>query len=55
MERLTSSRYRRMISENVRIGQNYPCKGTCLQGTSTSNRRDYLEDSSEDNRSYRGQ
>ena len=55
MERLTSSRDRRMISENVRIGQNYPHEGACLPGTSTSNRRDYLEDSSEDNGSYRGQ
>ena len=54
VERLTSSRDRRMISENVRIGQNYPHEGTCLPGTSTSNRRDYPEDSSEDNRSYRG-
>ena len=55
VERLMSSRDRRMISENTRIEQNYPCEGTCLQGTSTSDRRDYLEDSSEDNRSYRGQ
>ena len=55
VERLTSSRDRRMISENIRSGQNYPHEGTCLPGTSTSNRRDYLEDSSDDNRSYRGQ
>ena len=54
-ERVKSSKDRRMISENVRIGQNYPHEGTCLQGTSTSDRRDYPEDSSEDNRSYRGQ
>ena len=56
VERLTLSRYRRMISENVRIGQNYPCEGICLPGTftSNSNRRDYVEDSSEDNRLYRG-
>ena len=54
VERLTSSRDRRMISENVRLRQIFPCEGTCLQETSTSNRRDYLEDSSEDNRSYRG-
>ena len=55
MDRSTSipSRDRRVISENVRMGQDYPCEGTCPQGTSTSNRRDYLEDSSEDNRSYR--
>ena len=54
VERLTSSRDRRMITENVRIGQNYLREGTCLQGTSTSHRRDYPKDSSEDNRSYRG-
>ena len=40
VKRLTSSRDRRTISENVRIGQMYPCEGICLQGTSTSNRRD---------------
>ena len=55
VERLTSSRDRRMTSENVRIEQNYPCEETCPQGSSTSNRRNYPEDSSEDNRSYRGQ
>ena len=55
VERVTSSKDKRMISENARIEQNYPHEGTCLQGTSTSDRRDYLEDSSEDNRSYRGQ
>ena len=57
VDRSTSipSRDRRVISENVRIGQNYPCEGTHLQGTSTSNRRDYLEDSSDDNRLYRSQ
>ena len=49
---LITSRDRRVISENVRIGQNYPHEETCLQGTSTSNRRDYLEDSSDDNRLY---
>ena len=48
------SRDRRIISENMRIGQNYPCEGTYPQGTSTSIRRDYLEDSSDDNRLYRG-
>ena len=39
--------------ENIRIGQNYPCDGTYLQRMTTSNRRDYLGDSSEDNRSFR--
>ena len=42
------------MSENIRIGQDYPRDGTYLQGTSTSNRREYLGDSSDDNRSYRG-
>ena len=55
VERATSSRNRRMISENIGIGQNYPCEGIYPQGTSTSNRRDYPDDSSDDNRSYRGQ
>ena len=44
-----------MISENIGIGQNYPCEGIYPQGTSTSNRRDYPDDSSDDNRLYRGQ
>ena len=43
------------MPDNVRIGQNYPHDGTYLQGVSTSNRREYLGDSSDDNRSYRGQ
>ena len=57
VDRSTSipSRDRGVISENVRIGQNYPRKGTYLQGTSASNRRDYPEDSCDDNRSYRDQ
>ena len=56
VDRLISitNRDRRVISENIGIGQNYPCEGTYPQGTSTLNRRDYLEDSSDDNRSYRG-
>ena len=44
----------RMI-ENIRIGQDYPHDGTYLQGPPTSNRREYLADSSDDNRSYRSQ
>ena len=47
-------RDRRVILENVRIVQNYPRDETYPQRTSTLNRRDYLEDSSDDNRSYRG-
>ena len=43
------------MSENIRIGQDYPRDGTYLQGTSTSNRREYPGDSSDDNWSYRGQ
>ena len=48
------SRDQRVIPEHVGIGQNYPCEGIYLQGTSTSNRRKYPGDSSDDNRSYRG-
>ena len=43
------------MSANIRIGQDYPRDGTYLQGTSTSNRREYLGYSSEDNRSYSSQ
>ena len=49
------SRNRRVMPDNVRIGQNYQHDGTYLQGVSTSNRREYLGDSSDDNGSYRGQ
>ena len=49
------SRNQMIMPDNVRIGQNYPLDGTYLQGVSTSNRREYLGDSSDDNRSYRGQ
>ena len=55
VERAISSRNRGVISGNIGIGQNYPCEGIYSQGTSTSNRRNYLDDSSDDNRSYRGQ
>ena len=55
VERATSSRNRRMKSENIGIGQNYPCEGIYPQGTSTSNRGNYPDDSNDDNRSYRGQ
>ena len=47
------SRCRGEALENIRIEQNYPHDGTCLQRMTTSNRREYLGDSSEDNRSYR--
>ena len=55
MERAISSRNRRMISENIGKGQNYPCEGIYPQGISTSHRRDYPDDSSDENRSYKGQ
>ena len=48
------SRNQRVISETVRIGQNYSHEGINLQGNSTSNRTEYPGDSSDDNRSYRG-
>ena len=35
------------MSENIRTGQDYPCDGTYLQGTSPSNRREYPGDSSD--------
>ena len=54
MERLTSSRGRRIVSENISITQHHPREGTHPQRTSTSHRRDYLDDSSNDNRSLRG-
>ena len=54
VERATSSRNRRMISGDIEKGQNYPHEGIYPQGTSISNRRDYLDDSSDDNRLYRG-
>ena len=55
VERITSSRERRIISENMSIGQHYPHEGIYPQGTSTSNKRDPPDDSSDDNRSHRGQ
>ena len=48
VERATLSRNRRMISENIGIEQNYPHEGIYPQGTSTSNRRNYPDDSSDD-------
>ena len=55
VERLTSRKDSRIISENMSIGQHYPCEGIYPQGTSTSNLRDYPDDSSDDNRLHRGQ
>ena len=54
VERLTSSKDRRVTSTNMNIGQHYLHEGIYHQGTSTANRRDYPDDSSDDNRSYRG-
>ena len=48
-------RDRRRLPENIGIEQEYPQEGTYLQGTSVSHRREYLGDSSDDNRSYRDQ
>ena len=55
LERLTSTRHRKIISENMSIGLQYPHEGIYPQGTSTANRREYPGDSSDDNRSYRDQ
>ena len=44
---------RRRLLENIRIEQEYPRDGTYLQGTFVSCRREYLGDSSDDNRPYR--
>ena len=46
-------RDRRRLLENIRIEQGYPQDGTYLQGTSVLCRREYLGDSSDDNRPYR--
>ena len=43
-----------IISENIKIAQHHPCEGTHPQRMSTSYRRDYPDDSSDDNRSLRG-
>ena len=53
-ERLTSSRERRIISENISIVQHPPHEGIHPQQMSTSTRRDYPDDNSNDNRSLRG-
>ena len=55
MKRLTSSRDRRIVSENMNKVQHNPHEGIYPQRMSTSHRRDYPDDSSEDNRSLRGQ
>ena len=52
VERLTSSKDRRVTATSMNIGQHYPHKGSYPQGMSTANRRDYPDDSSDDNRSY---
>ena len=55
MERLTSSKDRRVTAMNMNIGQHYSQEGIYPQGTSTANRRDYPDDSSDDNWLYRSQ
>ena len=54
VERLTSSRDRQIVSEIISSVQHYPHEGTHPQRISTSNRRDYPDDSSDNNRSLRG-
>ena len=55
VERLTLSRDRRIVSKNINIVQHNSCEGIYPQRMSTSNRRDYPDDSSDDNRLLRGQ
>ena len=43
------------MTANVRVEQDCPHDGAYLQGTSTSNRREYPGDSSNDNWSYRSE
>ena len=54
VERLISSRGRRIVPDNINMAQHHPQEGIHPQRTSTSNRRDYPDDSSNDNRSLRG-
>ena len=54
MERLTLRRDRMIVSEPINIAQCHLHERTHSQRTSTSTRRDYLDDSSDDNRLLRG-
>ena len=55
VERLISSRDRWIVTENISSVRYHPHEGINPQRISTSNRRDYPDDSSNDNRSLRGQ
>ena len=54
VERLISSSDRQIVTENICIVQYHPHEGIHRQRISTSNRRDYPDDSSDDNRLLRG-
>ena len=54
VERVISNSNRRMVTENISSMQYHPHEGIHPQRTSTSNRRDSPDDSSDDNRSLRG-
>ena len=52
MEGLTTNKGGRILSDNMCMEQHHPCEGIYPQRMSTSNRRNYWDDSSDDNRSY---
>ena len=54
MERVISNSGGQMVTENISSMQYHPHEGIHLQRTSTSNRRDSPDDSSDDNRLPRG-
>ena len=54
MERVISNSERRMVTENISSIQYHPHERIYLQRTSTANRRDSPDDSSDDNRSLKG-
>ena len=55
MEGLTTNKGGRILSDNMHTEQYHSREGIYPQGTFTANRRNYPDDSSDDNRSYRGQ
>ena len=55
MEGLTTNKGGRILSDNMNTEQHHSHEGIYPQGMSKSNRRNYPDDSSDDNRSYRGQ
>ena len=54
VERVISNSDRQMVTENISSMQYHPHEGIHPQRTSTANRRDSSDDSSDDNRSLRG-